>query len=333
MDRTEYLIQRYLEGKETGEEFNELMELLASGQSRAIIENTLEERLKARMSEAGKPVDDALAHRLAEVRDRIELRRSWKAGVTGWLRVAASVLLLSMLSYFTWNYIGPRWQVKAEPELITVSSTPGNTVRILLDDGSLIWLKGSSRLSYPAKFSEETRQIAFEGEALFEVEKDPNRPFIIDCDHATTTVLGTSFNIKSDERSLEVVVLTGKVSVVSKGEKEAIVVTPDEKLIYNQQHSTLRKVAAADSEKLAAVNNTGYLMKFEDTRMRDVIRRIEEKFDVKITLSNTELGNCVITADLTDQSLEKTLSMIGQTLDYEYEIADGEIIFSGAGCE
>lgn len=244
-------------------------------------------------------------------------------------RIAASILLLVTVSYFVWQFPGTK---PGSGQVLHATAT-GNINKVLLSDGSIVWLKGNSMLTYAEKFSGNERRVALHGEALFEVAKDPAHPFIIECGELTTTVLGTSFNIKSSEANIEVLVLTGKVSLTSAGDKEGIVVLPNEKAVFNRLKKQLAKIETAKEEKTATVASTEYSMDFEDTPMSEIIRRIEGKFNVSVTMYDPNLGNCMITADFTDQSLEKTLKMISRALGFEYEIEGDEISLRGTGCE
>jgi ferric-dicitrate binding protein FerR (iron transport regulator) len=193
-------------------------------------------------------------------------------------------------------------------------------------------LKNSSSLTYPEQFTGKDRRVVLHGEALFEVAKDASRPFIIQCGELTTTVLGTSFNIKSGEKDIEVVVLTGKVSLTAQNNQPGIVVLPSEKAIYRKEMKQLAKVETQPEESVASVSGTEYNMNFNQTRMQDAIRRIEQKFDVTISLTDPRLANCIITANLTDQSLKKTLDVITLTLHARYEINGGMVTLTGTGC-
>lgn len=246
-------------------------------------------------------------------------------------RIAASVLLLVTLTYSIWRLTPLRDSLFPYGQIIS-TSVSGSINKILLADGSIVWLKNNSTLSHPKKFSGDDRQVTLEGEALFEVAKDPEYPFIIQCGDLTTTVVGTSFNIKASEENIEVMVLTGKVALTSATDKQGIVVLPDEKAVYNGLKKQLAKVETAKEEPVAVVSGTEYDMNFKNTRMSDIIRRIERKFNVEASVDDPSLGNCVITADFTDQPLKKTLDIITAALSVEYEVDDNEVKLSGKGC-
>jgi ferric-dicitrate binding protein FerR (iron transport regulator) len=156
---------------------------------------------------------------------------------------------------------------------------------------------------------------------------------VIQCGELTTTVLGTSFNIKSTAKNIEVVVLTGKVALTSANDKKGVILLPNEKAVYNGDQGLLEKRESEVEEKVAAVKDTQYPMDFEDTRMEEIIRRIEGKFNVKVRITDSNVANCMITADFTDQSLEGTVNMISQALGFSYEVNGREVMVKGGGCE
>jgi ferric-dicitrate binding protein FerR (iron transport regulator) len=241
-----------------------------------------------------------------------------------WLKAAAGIALLIAASVAVWQ-----WQ---SVDMLTVQ-TLGSTEKVILPDGSIIWVRENSTLTYPEKFTGAMREVSFTGEALFEIAKDAAHPFIIDCQGVTATVLGTSFNIKTTPSNTEVTVLTGKVSVTATGTAHEVIVLPYEKAVYTEAQQQLVKAEAKAEETAAVTEGTTYTMKFKGTRMEEIARRIESKFDVRLVLSDAAMGNCRITADLTDQSLTETLGMIAQALGYTYEINNRRIILTGEGCK
>jgi ferric-dicitrate binding protein FerR (iron transport regulator) len=220
----------------------------------------------------------------------------------------------------------------ADNKILAANST-GSIAKVFLPDGTLVWLKGHSTLTYPSDLSGKTRNVTLQGEALFEVAKDAKHPFIIRCGELTTTVLGTSFNIKSGKDSIEVIVLTGKVSLTTIHDTRGVTVAPGGKVVYNGRKRSISSVAPVHDEKVLAVRGTEYSMNFEDVRMNEILARIKKKFGVGISTSDPRLENCKITADFSDQSLEKTLSMLSQALQFEFEINENHVYLRGKGCD
>ena len=245
-------------------------------------------------------------------------------------RVAAAIILLCLLSYALVNF--KSHTIEEKMTVLHSVSAPGTSKKVMLSDSSIVWLKGESSILYSKQFSDKERKVRLTGEALFEVAKDPHRPFIIECGDLRARVLGTSFNIKSNESDVEVFVLTGKVALSSEGNSQGLIVHPNEKAVYHTAEKHLEKVTAKPGERTAKIAGTQYSMRFQATLMQEIIRRIEGKFNVRISLTDEKLNNCTITADFTDQSLDRTLSMISQTLDIQYEINNDQITLKGTGC-
>jgi transmembrane sensor len=219
-----------------------------------------------------------------------------------WLKVAAAVIFIVSAGY---------WLSDRNVEL---ESTAGSIRKQILSDGSIVWLKGASRLTYPRTFGDGNREVTLAGEALFEVAQDAKHPFRIYCGDLTTTVLGTSFNIRNTGNETSVSVLTGKISLTA-GAAPAITLTANENAVYSATKTTTIVKAATALHELT--KGTEYDMAFNDAGMQDVIQRIERKFNVDIQLTDSAIVNNLITADMTDQSLEQTVEMICQALNLE----------------
>jgi len=335
MNRIDYLIKRYLEKTETKEELEELMKLVASGQYRGAIEDSFAEAVRNRLQRGGRPMDATFHEELAEIRSRIHLSNPPEAKVVRmyrapWFKVGSAAILFIVASVALWWYKA----VPVQDRVVSVYSVGSSGKhKIILSDGSIVWLKGNSSLTYPVAFLGVNRHVSLMGEALFEVAKDAAHPFIIDCGDITTTVLGTSFNIRSGENDTEIVVLTGKVSVASKIESTNTVILPNEKIVYNHKRKALTKIQAEAGESITVTEGTEYSMSFEDTPMTEVIKRIEGKFGVAVAMADPKLGNCMITANLTDQSLDLTLEMISKSLRTTYKIDRDQVLISGQGCD
>lgn len=241
-----------------------------------------------------------------------------------WSRIAATLLLLSSASLVLWDKV-------LRNETMIATAIPGELNKTILADGTLVWLKGNSTLQYPERFDTNERIVYLKGEALFEVAKDASHPFVIRCGGLNARVLGTSFNIKADDHDIELLVLTGKVELSDAENKNTVVVLPNEKVTYDGQPQNLA-TPVIEGEKEKVITGTEYNMAFSNTTMAEVLKRIEGKFDRKVTLQESGISPCLITADFTDQSLEATLRMTAQILGFEYEINNRSVVIKGGSC-
>lgn len=260
------------------------------------------------------------------VDDVLALRPKRKARLDRWmLRIAASLVIVSLVSYTVWYFT-------ASPENQLKVVSKNGVEKIILNDGSLVWMQGESKVMYYEKQNDGARYATFEGEALFEVVKDEHHPFIVQCGDVKVKVLGTSFSIKTNPEHVELTVLTGKVNLSSAANTEGIDVLPQEKVIY-KSNGEFEKLSTNQKEIASITVNTDYNMQFTNNRMDDVIKRIERKFNVSVKLSDKNIRNCQITADFTDQSLEKSLQLITEVLDVTYSIKVNTVTITGTGCK
>jgi len=198
-----------------------------------------------------------------------------------------------------------------------IANVKGHITKRILTDGSIVWLKGDSKLHFPVRFKDSLREVGLEGEALFEVAKDAAHPFVIHCGTLTTRVLGTSFNIRQNHDQTEVDVLTGRVYLSSEN-TNTIALLPYQKGLYYRHKKTLVKEARPALQIADLTKGTEYDMLFNDVPLAEVVQRIEDKFEVNIKVEGRELNSELVTADFTDQSLNNTLNMVCEALGLGY---------------
>jgi transmembrane sensor len=239
-----------------------------------------------------------------------------------WFRVAAIFLLLIGASFFI-RYLSTN--DKKSDAVMVLSKSNGKTSKIILSDGSIIWLKGNhSSLRYPSHFTENQRVVTLEGEALFEVARDTLHPFIVRCAQLTTRVLGTSFNIRTHPGSIEVALFTGKIEL-SDDKKQTIILKPHEKASYKTDVNQIVVEKAKPEEQASYTLGTQYDMHFDDSPISEVSKRIEEKFNVHFLVKNNTINDLLITADFTGQPLSQTLQMIARTLQVQCELKNDTV--------
>lgn len=267
-----------------------------------------------------------LTDSLTSVEDVVALKPKRKTRPDQWMiRIAASLVIVSLVSYAVWYFTSSS---KYQLEVVAKNGVE----KIILNDGSLVWLRGESKVLYYEKPDEGARYTTFQGEALFEVAKDASHPFIVQCGEVKVSVLGTSFNIKTGVDQVELTVLTGKVNLSSATNTEGVDVLPQEKIIY-KSNGEFEKLSTSPQEITSLTVNTDYNMQFTNTGMDEVVNRLESKFNVSVKLSDKRIRNCKITMDFTDQSLEKSLQLISEVLDVTYSIQDKTVILTGKGCK
>ncbi|MGG7661784.1 FecR family protein [Dyadobacter sp. BHUBP1] len=200
-------------------------------------------------------------------------------------------------------------------------------------DGSEAWLNPGTRITYAKEdFNEDSREVSLEGEAFFEVTHDPSRPFFVHGESVQVKVLGTSFNVRANKGEAEyaVSVVTGKVSVTADKGKE-VMLLPHQQAVFKVASGELVSEEVPDVAEKAPLWQPVSLT-FTDAKLGEVMKRLEDKFDVKIRLENPNLENCRVKATFDQNRLSEILEMTMQIVDANYVMQNDEIVIRGEGC-
>lgn len=271
---------------------------------------------------------------------------------TAWHVAAAALVIMSLgLTYYL-SISSPGESALSASETVlnatwTEEFNPEQTTRdIYLPDGSKVVLQPGSRLRHPVTFESGDRTVHLEGSGFFDVVKDSERPFLVYSGAVVTRVLGTSFSIRSiaETGGTEVSVITGKVMVEKNKPREVnsggvdrenrIVLTPNKKVTFFE-NSELYVTGLVENPVLVAQRDE-YLkpgaFDFDETPLSEVLAKLEKAYGVEITLSNDQMLECPVTADLSSDNLFEKIEIIGAVLNAEYEITGSAILLSGGGC-
>lgn len=246
------------------------------------------------------------------------------------LLIAGSGWFLSQSSESDETYFSENSQHKSQ--WIEKQNNTDKKISIKLADGSIITLSRHSKLSYPEKFEGHFRQVRLTGEAFFAVHRDTLHPFTIRTAALQIRVLGTSFNVAEKSRSVtEVAVKSGKVMVASLSSKTKLFLGPNEQAVENIQDGKLTKTLVSTPEIVSpeAIKNK---FEFNDAAVSEAFDLLQQAYHVEIVYDKQILGNCQLTARLTDQPLFTKLDMICASIGASYHLEGTKILIEGAGC-
>lgn len=171
--------------------------------------------------------------------------------------------------------------------MMQVSNPRGKVSRVVLPDGSVVWLNADSHLSFPERFYGASREVSLSGEAYFEVRHDQRHPFIVTTESMTTTVHGTVFDVCAySSKDARVTLLEGSVAVRN--------TSGDEQFIRPGQ---MAKVAADGNLSCQEVDTypisqwkEGFFY-FADTRMIDIMRELGRWYNVNVVFESEQFMN------------------------------------------
>lgn len=265
---------------------------------------------------------------LRRLQNRIAAEKGAKIVPMGgrWIRAVAAAVALAVAAFVGLQFLGNG------EEWVTVTAQM-NKEEITLPDGSHVWLKENAQLSYIENFGGDTRQLKLEGEAFFDVAKNPAKPFIIEAGEGTVTVLGTSFSIDTDETSTEVLVKTGKVTYQATEEVEPVLLTKNMKAAYEVGANAPIVNTKVSLNTLAWQSG---ILQYRGEALKQILSDVGNAYSVSIELTNKDLANCTFTdiIQLKGKSIEQALAGLLTQTQLKLEEKNGAYRLSGGktGC-
>ncbi len=238
------------------------------------------------------------------------------------VRIAAIIVIVFSLAFVGIQYFTQE----------RVTTQLAETTEISLPDGSKVTLNAGSRLRYKNNFGKKDRVLSLQGEAYFEVEKNKEKPFIIELRRAEVKVLGTSFNVKaySGMENIEVTVAEGKVSVYDKKQpQKKVIAVAGEKAEYIKHQKVIKKTENFDRNYNSWKTRS---IIFENDSLQTIITTLSNVYHKSIVLRNPEIKDCTVTTSFENKDLKTVFEVLESTLDITVE-KEGEVFYiSGSGC-
>ncbi len=230
-------------------------------------------------------------------------------------------------------------------ELLQYSNESNKPYVLVLEDGSMVTLQPHSSIQYPEAFSSASRDVYLNGEAFFEVKRNPQKPFSVYSNEIVTRVLGTSFTVRAyeKERNVVVAVKTGKVSVFTEAEGwlrnsspqnlAGALLIPNQQIIFSRDEARMVKSLVEEPEFLLSATATEDFQ-FVNTPIREVFSCLQNAYGVQIIFDEELMSNCFLNASsLKDLSFFDKLRLICKGINAKYEVLDAHIIITGDGCK
>jgi len=249
---------------------------------------------------------------LVERIDR-DLQKEWNrqyihpaagSSVRHWIyRVACALLIV--VGTLAGGYSAYRLYIQPTPVAEqVVYAARGERTQVVLQDGTHITLNSESQLTFPSRFTLKERRIHLTGEAYFEVSKNPHRPFIVEMDQTSVTVLGTRFNARSyANQPIQVTLEEGSVKF-SAPNLDDIMLKPGEQLTYDLS-TALAHVSKTPSPSSSTWRS--HRIDMDKMLLADVIQMLERNYDVTFAVHNPKCYHHSFTLSMDDYSLRQVL--------------------------
>ncbi|UXP31957.1 FecR domain-containing protein [Reichenbachiella agarivorans] len=197
----------------------------------------------------------------------------------------------------------------------TIEVPEGKMMIVDLPDGSKVWIRSGSILSYNRFFLGDQRNVALDGEAFFDVQKNPNKPFVVHSGAWETRVLGTSFNVKAllNLDIYEVMVRTGKVQI---SDSSAVLAT----LLPGGRISRRDERIDVDETQVAQYLQwrEGGLI-FDNSSMAEIAWYLQNRFDLQVEIEGEHIQHFPFSGDFTGLSFSQILKIMQEVYPFEVQ--------------
>lgn len=233
------------------------------------------------------------------------------------MRMAASVCLIIVAGYFTFKLVSKREQVQNSIAI----NAQGKNMRVVLPDGTLVWLNSNSSLEYASVFGNEQREVILKGEAFFDVRKNA-KPFIVKAGSIQVHVKGTKFNVQAykEDQSIKTTLEEGKIELLVEGRN--LEMKPGDQVTVNT------KLGKITSHQVNPSNFSAWKeeqLHFDNASLIEILTKLENRYKVTIEADSTIAMQEHLTMTIENESLDEVLHFIGMSSRLKVERKDKKI--------
>jgi ferric-dicitrate binding protein FerR (iron transport regulator) len=356
-NNTDSIIRDFLEGKATAEELKLLLKWIKESKENIRHFNQVCSIWENSGNVADNQNDTEIA--LRKLNDRIQIvgkessleLEDDRSNQFILLRIAAVALVLIGLTIFLYFGLTKRNIKTIESQYVTAIAPKSQKSQLILADGTKVWLNSGTTLKYKMDYGNVDRKIYLEGEAYFEVAKNPSKPFLVYASNIVVKAIGTSFNVKCylEDNIIETTLVEGKVQVTKSNNNtvnESVYLNPKERAIFNRLDNKLvvtteRKVDKDEKDKdlstysyiqpksiQSVISWKNEELIFENEPFEELTKRLERWYNVKIRVLDVKVNqkNSYTGKFVNNESLEQVLKIVSRTTPIKYTFRNGEIL-------
>lgn len=263
----------------------------------------------------------------------------------------SSSLFCVVITGWFWKNNSIQSAVVEKPVKETIITQNGSRTRSLLADGTTVWLNVGSKLYYENDFNGATREVRLEGEAFFDVVKQPGRPFIVHTAGIDIRVLGTAFNVKSypEDKNVETTLYRGLVQVFRQEDtiSSGIQLIPNHKLIL-PKHAAVETVKLSEDKKpsgkelpanftITAIDSTKKeserietawvynRIEFRGDSFEKVAKKLERWYNVTIFFTDEKAKLLSVNGAFEKETVEQAFAALKEAFPINFKINNHEI--------
>jgi transmembrane sensor len=202
----------------------------------------------------------------------------------------------------------------------TLQVPAGKNYKLILSDGTEVWLNAATRLRFPFHFSGSARNVYIDGEAYFKVAKDADHPFIVHTKLTSVEVLGTAFNVNTySTGEVQTALVEGRVITRSaNGESQDL--KPGYTANYTDKGFATHPFDK--EEVLSWMNGVYYFHSMPLTELADMASRC---YGIRVILDEKKFAGVATTGLMDRNKLNDFLNDLQTTAHITYQLSGDEL--------
>lgn len=239
-------------------------------------------------------------------------------------RIAVGVLIPLCIGLFTYILIYRTPKNTSVPFEAVVDY--GQKANLTLPDGTKVWLNSGSKLKYDEAFNIKERTIYLDGEAYFEVAKNPKKKFTVSCNGLNVEAIGTVFNVKGYHSDTQVTasLINGSIKVYNKN--KCTLLHPNEALEYSKIENLFSKSKITDIREIDFWRRN--ILFFRSATLEEISKTLERAYGITIRFKSEDLKQVTFSGSIRNNSLTNVFHIISLTYPLSYNIKRDTVTIS-----
>jgi len=207
------------------------------------------------------------------------------------------------------------------PTFTEMVTEKGEKSKLMLPDGTEVWLNSASSIRYSSDYGSGNRNIEMTGEAYFHVKKNAQLPFLVEADGFHVQALGTKFVVSSYESDKELfaVLVEGKISFEDEKTLEKHILAPKQKITFTKETKQTKITNEVSTDYY--INWKNGEIRFEDQTFEEIATKLERSFNMKIVFQNQKIKKTIYTGTFYGyEKVDVILKVFQKNKYFDYKI-------------
>ncbi|MDR1402167.1 MAG: FecR domain-containing protein [Tannerellaceae bacterium] len=251
--------------------------------------------------------DMSLAHEQGQEQEQT-LSQSGKPAKRIFLELAKIAAIICITFGCSYYFLSHSLEKEDEVAMQTLHIPAGQRAELTLTDGTKVWLNALTTLTFPNRFTKDSREVYLDGEAYFDVSHNAGKIFTVNTSRYLVNVYGTEFNVSAYSRNdlFETALMNGSVEVVALHDTQKIRLSPGRQVYL--------KDGKLVSDSILDYNHFLWkkgVISFEHERMEDILVKLRLYYDIAIENKNATINNMRYTGKFyTKDGVEHVLNVL-----------------------